>query len=516
MIDPGKTLVVNGAPGSGKTYRLISIVEDELASGTPPDRIGYISFTRKAADEARERAQEKFSLTAKQLPHFRTIHSLCFRALGMDTASMFEGKKVLECADWLGVQMSGRGVSADEGGMAKGFDAGDRILFMTNLARVRGVDLREQYAIDPDNLSWALVDKVSRGIEEFKRARGLRDFTDLLQEFVEEEFHIPLDVLIVDEAQDLSWLQWRVVELLATGVRRVVIGGDDDQAIFQWAGADVQRFIDMPGTVETLDKSRRVPRSVQEVSNEVLRRVKNRRQKTWSPRVDPVTGEAVEGEVRRVVSLDEVDFHSGEQTLILSRNLAPLRDDAEPLLRGDGILYESQYGSSSVKRSVVDAILTWERLRRGERVTVQEAEKVYEQMSVGEGFARGHKKLPGFPDREAQVSLDDLKRNGGLQTDAIWHDALDKLAREDRAYMVKALRTGQKLTERPTVRLSTIHGAKGGEAHHVVLLRDVAYRTMRETADQWEAEARVFYVGVTRAKHRLTIVAPQTRHSYDL
>jgi DNA helicase-2/ATP-dependent DNA helicase PcrA len=428
---------------------------------------------------------------------------------------MFEGKKIMEAADWIGVRMSGRGVSADEGGMTKGFDAGDRILFMTNLARVRGVPLSEQYAIDHDNLSWSLVDRVARGLEEFKTKRGLRDFTDLLQEFVDTGFQVPLEVLIVDEAQDLSRLQWAVVERLASVTRRVVIGGDDDQAIFQWAGADVQTFIDMPGRVLTLDQSWRVPRSVAEVASEVLSRVKNRRPKTWKPRLDE-NGNAVEGEVKRVVSLDEVDFQSGEDTLVLSRNLAPLRDDAEPLLRGDGIMYENQYGYSSVKRSVVDAILTWERLRRGEHVPVSEVEKVYEQMSVGRGFLRGHKKLPGFPDRDAMVDMEALVMHGGLTTDLIWHEALEKMAREDRVYMTKALRTGQKLTEKPTVRLSTIHGSKGGEAQHVVLLRDVAYRTAREAQDQWEQEARVFYVGVTRAKRKLTIVAPQTRHSYDV
>lgn len=56
-----------GPPGTGKTTRLISIVEDELSRGTPPDRIAFVSFSRKAAEEARNRAAEKLNMDAQQM-----------------------------------------------------------------------------------------------------------------------------------------------------------------------------------------------------------------------------------------------------------------------------------------------------------------------------------------------------------------------------------------------------------------------------------------------------------------
>jgi DNA helicase-2/ATP-dependent DNA helicase PcrA len=502
--------IVLGPPGTGKTTTLIGLVESELERGVPPDRIGYISFTRRAADEARDRAQERFKLTARQLPWFRTIHSLCFYALGLSSGDVLEGKKLKEFGDWLGVRVSGKGVSMEEG-TTFGFDIGDRCLHMENLARVKGITLRQQYAEDSDELPWPLVERVGRGLEEYKRKKGIYDFTDMLKMFVDTEWATSLEVLLVDEAQDLSALQWAVVQHLAKSARRVVIAGDDDQAIYKWAGAAVDHFVALPGDERVLAQSWRVPPAIQDVALEVLRRVKNRRPKIWRPR------EGDEGVVSRVQSLDELDFASGEEIMVLARNTCFLRDDAMKLMRSQGIMYSFR-GATAVRQSLINAILDWERLRRGEKITVSQAEKIYAEMEAGSGYARGSKKLPSFQEREAEVGMAELKESGGLQADTIWHEAMEKVSPEDRVYMLKALRRGDKLLREPSVRLSTIHGSKGGQADHVVILRDVAWRTFKEKAMDPESEARTWYVAATRAKKRLTIVAPQTRRerAYDI
>lgn len=495
--------IILGPPGTGKTTTLLELVEYELARGVAPDRIGYVSFTKKAASEAAERACAKFGLQERDLPYFRTLHSMCFRVLGLNNGDVFEGKKLLEFGDWLGVEVTVNH-RMDESTLF-GFTNADRAMFMENLARVRCLPLRQVYDDNSDGLGWNFVSRVSRGLAQFKADRHLVDYTDMLEMFVRNSWSPPLEVLFVDESQDLSLLQWRVVERLAETARRVVVAGDDDQAIYKWAGAAVDHFVDMSGHVRVLDQSWRVPVAVQAVAETAISRVRRRRPKTWMPR-------EVEGVVSRPSSVDEVDFSQGE-ILLLARNAYSLRD-VEPMLQREGIIYEIQ-GRTSVRRSVIDSILTWERLRRGEAAPASDVVRVYEQMAVGTGVKRGYKKLPGYgPDQ--MVTMDDLKATGGLLRDDIWHKALDRLEDKEVAYMLKALRRGDKLTGRPRIRLSTIHGSKGGEADHVVLVTDMAARTYREYEQEPEDEARVWYVACTRAKERLSIVGPSSRLHYKI
>ena len=70
---------------------------------------------------------------------------------------------------------------------------------------------------------------------------------------IEEKHKIPeFDVVFIDEAQDLSPLQWKLYDVLKTKAKDIYLAGDDDQAIFAWAGADVKRFIEEPAKEKVL------------------------------------------------------------------------------------------------------------------------------------------------------------------------------------------------------------------------------------------------------------------------
>lgn len=202
-----------------------------------------------------------------------------------------------------------------------------------------------------------------------------------------------------------------------------------------------------------------------------------------------------------------VDVTKGT-VLVLARNAYVLKDQVEPLLRAQGVVYEKN-GHPSISAAVLGSIQAWEQLRRGERVTVEQVRSAYKYMRSGHAIKRGYKELQQHAD-DMTVDINWLNINGGLLLNTPWFDAMQLLPQEDMHYLRAARQRGEKLTEKPRVTVSTIHGSKGGEAEHVVLLKEMATRTYREMNKWPDDERRVWYVAATRAKERLTIVDAQT------
>ncbi len=85
--------------------------------------------------------------------------------------------------------------------------------------------------------------QVSEQMDEYKASNLAVDFSDMIKNYVSIVQPPYLDLLIVDEAQDLTPLQWTMVEKMAKNAEEVLIAGDDDQAIHRWTGVDIDRFM---------------------------------------------------------------------------------------------------------------------------------------------------------------------------------------------------------------------------------------------------------------------------------
>jgi len=98
-----------GPPGTGKTTTLLNMVEKSLDSGITPSQVGFFAFTKKAANEAKERAAKRFDLDPdKDLPYFRTIHSLAYRLMGVKENQMMGPQNYKELSAAIGFNLSGR------------------------------------------------------------------------------------------------------------------------------------------------------------------------------------------------------------------------------------------------------------------------------------------------------------------------------------------------------------------------------------------------------------------------
>ncbi len=217
-----------GPPGTGKTTKLLSLVEQHLAEGVRPNAIAYVSFTRKAAQEAITRACEKFSFERKQLPYFRTLHSLAFQELRLNKADVMSVSHYQQLGQMLGISFSIKNFSIEEG-MPVGSQVGDKLMQIDNLSRVRCVDIETQWKLSQfEDISYHQALQFSSTLRQFKDDIGLIDFTGMLEGCLNLN-PLDLSLVIIDEAQDLSRLQWMFVEAIFKGVPVKYIAGDDDQ-----------------------------------------------------------------------------------------------------------------------------------------------------------------------------------------------------------------------------------------------------------------------------------------------
>ena len=117
---------------------------------------------------------------------------------------------------------------------------------------------------------------------------------------------------------------------------------------------------------------------------------------------------------------------------------------------------------------------------------------------------------------DIKFNLEYLKENVGLIAEGDWQDILQGLDPEDILMFESLVKSKDIFKNKARIRLSTIHGMKGGESENVVVMSDISYKTWRKLNSEPDDEHRVFYVAITRAKKNLFILQPETKYSYDI
>jgi superfamily I DNA/RNA helicase len=452
-----------GAPGCGKTTRIIAILTEELKT-TPPNRIAFVSFTRKGTYEGVERAKVLYGLKDADLPYFRTLHSIAFREGEYAKYDMISKLDYKEFSEALAMKFTGYYTE-------EFYNNDDKYLFVHFLKR-NNPRMAQVYE---DSVSASCLRDVETNYARFKKHKNVHDFTDIIERFVEAGEALPVDVAIIDEAQDLTTLQWRMCEVAFSNCKRVYVAGDDDQAIYEWSGADVDYFLNLPAVNnEILGKSYRLQRQTLDVAKRVAHKIKHRVDKAFDPLSD-------QGTIRAYNSLEDLDIAQGETWYFLSRNNWFLSVYREFLKKRAKVFVDKD--SLSFDQREVDAINAYEAARkRGKMTDIEEV------------------KLKLFLKEDAQLSKP-------------WFESLNFDA-EQTTYYRDLVRTKAQLKDR-SITVNTIHGVKGGEADNVVLMLDYTRAVSANMERNPDAELRCLYVALTRAKKNLHIVYSHSKTGYD-
>lgn len=249
----GGHIQIIAAAGSGKTEVVSQRVASLLADGEPAESIVAFTFTEKAAAELKERIRQRVTAVLGDSATDRlgrlyvgTIHGYCFQLLQTyvpryETYTPLDPNQLTNLLYREQRRLNLKGLDA-KGKLFSGIKAFQEGVDVIENELLRLSDLPEGPFREACASYYAMLDDyrfMSFGTQIVEAVRALED--SVTHAAVTSD----LRHLIVDEYQDVNPAQERLIQLLAEplGPAKVVVVGDDDQAIYQWRGSNVRNIV---------------------------------------------------------------------------------------------------------------------------------------------------------------------------------------------------------------------------------------------------------------------------------
>ncbi len=566
-------ILLNAGPGSGKTTvlteRIVHIVKNWKV---PENRIHGFTFTIKATNEMNYRLNQKLGNNHKvELSNFHQYTFNYLRSFFMPDVEVLTDSTKEEIV---------RNLIAERG--FKAIEVKDTCKNISRIKNNLNVDepllckrlqiLEIYYAYEDYLIAHNKIDFDGMNLEFLKLLQNDEEFRDMIQ----DEF----DYILVDEAQDINWIQYEILKIMTAKNNHLFMVGDSNQSIYSFRGSDIKILDDFVKTydVEVLNLTinHRSTKKLVEASNKVISNNYNKfnvpivsaNEDGKEPefkvlRYTTNAAEYIAGIIKRGV--DEGKYKYSDFAILFRQNQS--RGIYDQSLSRHGIPHYL-YGIGFLEYKEIKYILSYYRLilnhddneaftsicnwpKRGiaDVLTSQIRSKSY---MIHKSYYDTAKEMNN-PTINPFIEL--IERLSEIKNQMTYEDFFDEIVKtiqveklskgyydlERRKNNISALKQMfidfiqedysrtindfiNELSFRPkvdepnnVVKLMTIHQAKGLESK-VVFIVDARDEMMpgKKKGINLEEERRVFYVGITRAKEELYLVTTEKNGPNDI
>ena len=461
------------AAGAGKTTAIMEELTSLLKTYRP-DEIAFVTFTRKGVANGMERAmQANPHLSVDDLVYFRTLHALCFRELGLKHTAIIERADMKKFNELLGFNVYLKEAFEDQ-------SEDDKLLARYDAIRNgrNEIFLHGNY----DAMRYRLLTDC---YEKFKEINHLVDFHDCLLKFRDAGKPVNVKAAFIDEAQDLTPLQWEVCRIAFSQCEKIRIAGDDYQSLFTYLGASPGILISLAQKYRTikLETSYRLPNAVYRFAKGITHIISDKIEKDFKPAKDyeGFCQDIVDRNVlmHRIVDDMKQNGTPSNRWYFLFRNNCFIAD-VIPMLEQFLIPYHTQQGFCIPEKDLANIKRYYNYRLLG-----------YGSKDAFERFCAKH----DIKDINAEFTESDL---------VLSENRYKYLAYIEKFGVDKLLEISRK---EPFLLLSTTHRVKGGEADYTAVFLECTRKVKENMIYNIDEELRVLYVACTRARLGLYLVS---------
>lgn len=543
-----------GPPGTGKTTSISRLVQQKVTvsgySGEGPSPVCVTSLTRSAAAEV----VGKFAKYGISIPRYQvgTLHSMAFHSIGEP------GVVVEHIDEWNklhpALELSQHGKNTDDFMLDRPSAQTNCDLVYENYQLLRARQISRDY--------WPHSAREFAALwEAWKAGNHIVDFPDMIDYALQDIESAPgaPNMVVGDECQDYSAHEMALLRKWGKSAGTLVMGGDPDQAIFCWRGADPVLFFDERVPKENrrlLKRSHRVPRLVLDVALEFRNQLSDCQPLEYLPRLadenDPKSEEARGSVFHSKCQYNSpgklIDFAAEEnaagRTVMFLASCGYMLDTVIHELRGNGIpfsnpwrrtngrwnpirqsgtsiaerilsllrphegVYTGEHGTQKARIWDGDELRKWASVLNARRIIKHGSKKLIEDLDDTTGIV-SEEMLDRIFEPEALGAIRELLDPWVEPIELVrWFaDNIQQGKQKTAEYACRMVeRLGVKsLSTSPKTFIGTIHSVKGAEADTVILFPDLSPAAAYEWEQNPNSVIRTFYVGITRARERLIV-----------